>query len=271
MLYPTKVQINMDDRRRDLLNRLEVAAKKPVCTDDDLVSLNDDFFSLGFQILYGLPEELQFRAAFHMCERYLPIFEKKQPGSTWVRQLLGDIAEWHRVEGDATPDAPDEADSADAHYHSGFTDLLVGYRFRDHPACLAAGVCGMILSVVWARARNVFLADDPIVIQFEKEDRSWWDTWGDVDESLWPPQPESMFQMYKPEHLPLNNVAFQAVYCRECLHVVEWLRAEEVWKYPEPNDLNAMRHGLKRWEDCECTFLTPIYVERGNSPDNPSE
>ena len=261
----------MDNRRKELLNQLEAAAKKPVRTDDDLVSLNDAFHSLGFQIMYGLPQELQFRAAFHMCERYLPIFEKKQPSSTWVRQLLGDIDAWHRAEGDATPDAPDDSDSADAHYHSGFTDLLVGYRYRDHPACLAAGVCGMIIHVVWARARNVFLADDPVVIRFEKEDRAWWDTWGDVDESLWPPQPESMFQMYRTEHSAFDNVAYQAVYCRECLHVVEWLRAEEVWKYPEPDDLDAMMHGLKRWEECECTFLTPIYVERGNQLDDTPE
>lgn len=261
----------MDNRRQDLLNQLEAAAEKGVRTRDDLVSLIDALHSFCFQILYGLPEELQFRAAFHMCERYLPIFEKKQPHSTWARQLLGDIGAWHRAEGDATPDAPDDSDSADGSYQFGFGDLLVGYRHRDHPACLTAGVCGMIIHVVGARARNVFLADDPAVIRFEKEDRDWWATWGDVDEALWPPQPESMFLMYKPEHSAFDNVAFQAVYRRECLHVVEWLRAEEVWKYPEPDDLDAMRHGLKRWEDCECTFLTPTYVERGNSTDDNPE
>lgn len=261
----------MDNRRQNLVNQLEAAAEKGVRTRDDLVSLIDALHSLGFQVMYGLPEELQFRAAFHMCERYLPIFEKKQPHSTWARQLLGDIGAWHRAEGDATPDAPDDSDSADGNYQFGFGDLLVGYRHRDHPACLTAGVCGMITHVVAARARNVFLADDPEVIRFEKEDRDWWATWGDIDEALWPPQPESMFQMYRTEHSAFDNVAFQAVYCRECLHVVEWLRAEEVWKYPEPDDLDAMRHGLKRWEDCECTFLTPTYVERGNSPDDNPE
>ena len=67
----------MDNRRQDLLNRLEAAAERGVRTRDDLEALNDALHSLGFQIMYGLPEELQFRAAFHMCERYLPIFEKK--------------------------------------------------------------------------------------------------------------------------------------------------------------------------------------------------
>jgi hypothetical protein len=271
----------MENRRQDLLNQLEAATKKPVRTDDDLVSLNHEFHSLGFQILYGLPEELQFRAAFHSCERYLPIFEKKQPGSTWVRQLLGDIDAWHRAEGDATPDGPDESDSADTHYHCGFTDLLVGYRYRDHPACLTAGVCGMIIHVVWARAGNVFLADDAIAARIEQEEDAFRrmkdayyltedGTYRDEEEDG-PREPKYFHDLLKPEHSAFDNVAFQAVYCRECLHVVEWLRAEEVWKYPEPNDLDAMRHGLKRWEECECTFLTPTYVERGNTLDDTPE
>jgi tRNA A37 threonylcarbamoyladenosine biosynthesis protein TsaE len=58
-----------------------------------------------------------------------------------------------------------------------------------------------------------------------------------------------MFLMYRTEHRAFDNVAFQAVYRRECIHVVEWLRTKEAWKYPEPDDLDAMRHGLERWED----------------------
>ncbi len=54
--------------------------------------------------------------------------------------------------------------------------------------------------------------------------------------------------------------------CRECLHVVEWLRAEEVWKYPEPDDLDAMMRGLKRWEDEECTPLHPDRKELSVAP-----
>ncbi len=265
----------METRRQDLLNKLEAAANKSVRTNDDLGSLIDALHSLGFQILYGLPRELQFRAAFHMCERYLPIFEKKQPGSTWVRQLLGDIDAWHRAEGDATPDAPDDSDSADTTYHCGFSDLLVGYRHRDHPACLTAGVCGMITHVVGARARNVWLADDAIAARIEQEKdafRRMKDAYYLTEDGTYreeeedgPREPEYFYQLWKSEHNAYDNLAYQAVYCRECLHVVEWLRAEEVWKYPEPDDLDAMRHGLKRWEECECTFLTPIYVERGNS------
>jgi hypothetical protein len=74
----------MENRRKDLLNQLEAdASKVPLETGH--------FVSIAFQILYGLPMDLQLRAALHMCERYLPIHEKKLPGSAWVRRLLGDL------------------------------------------------------------------------------------------------------------------------------------------------------------------------------------
>ena len=133
----------------------------------------------------------------------------------------------------------------------------------------------MITHVVAARARNVFLADDPIVARIEREQAAYRrmkdahhlneDGTYREDDADYPPEPKYFYDLWKPEHSAFDNVAYQAVYCRECLHLVEWLRAEEIWKYPEPDDLDAMRHGLERWEECECTFLTPIYVERGKS------
>jgi hypothetical protein len=261
----------MDTRRQDLLNQLEAAATKTVRTHEDLVSLNDTFISLTFQIMYGLPEELQFRAAFHSCERYLPIFEKKQPGATWARQLLGDLDAWFRAEVDSTPEIPDDSDSADTSYQYGFTNLLVGYHYREHPACLTAGVCGMILHVVGARARNVWLADDAIAARIEQEKDAFHrmkdayylteDGTYREEEEDGPREPEYFNDLWKSEHSASDNVAYLAVYCRECQHVVEWLRAQEVWKYPEPDDLDAMMRGLKRWEDRECTPMLPERAE----------
>ncbi len=257
----------METRRHDLLSQLEAAANKSVRTHEDLVTLNDAFISLIFQIMYGLPEEFQFRAAFHMCERYLPIFEKKQPHSTWARQLLGDLCAWFRAEVDSTPEIPDDSDSADTSYQYGFTNLLVGYHYRDDPACLTAGVCGMILHVVSARAQNVFLADDPIAARIEQEKAAYHrmkdahhrneDGSYREDEEDYPPEPQYFCDLWKPEHSASDNVAYLAVYCRECLHVAEWLRAEEVWKYLEPVDLDAMMRGYERWEEGECTPLLP--------------
>lgn len=267
----------METRRRNLLNQLEAAANKSVCAHEDLVALNDAFISLTFQIMYGLPTELQLRAALHKCERYLPIFEKKQPGSSWARQLIGDMDAWFRAERDSTPEIPDDSDSADTSYQYGFTNLLVGYHYRDDPACLTAGVCGMILHVVNARAQNVFLADDPIAARIEQEKAAYHrmkdahhrneDGTYREDEEDWPPEPAYFNDLWKSEHSASDNVAFLAVYCRECRLVAEWLRAQEVWKYPEPDDLEAMKRGLKRWEEGEFTPLLPERKETSVAPE----
>jgi hypothetical protein len=192
-----------------------------------------------------------------MCERYLPIYTKKHPDATWVQTLLGDLDAWFRTEGESTPEGPDDLDSADALYRSGFTSLLVGYHHRDDPASLTAGVCGTIIYMIHARAQNAFLADDPVVIRFEKERDAWWDTWGGVEEGLWPPQPNAMRQLAQPEHRPFLNVAFDAVYRREWAIVAAWLRDKAVWQFPEPENLDAMMRGLKRWEAHEFCPMGP--------------
>ena len=222
---------------RPPLNRLEAAAQKTE-------TVAEDFLSLCFQILYGLPTELQLRAAVHMRGRYLPIHEKKWPGITWPRQLLGDIDAWFRAHEEATPDEPDDIDAADLGYQASFTDLLCAYRYRDDPACLTGGLCSTMLAVVHVRAKNVFVADDPVASRLWKEHRAW----KSIEEEHRPPQPESFHQLGQSEHSSFDNVAFDAVYRREWLRVVEWLRAEAVWKYPEPDDMDAMMRGLKRWE-----------------------
>jgi hypothetical protein len=227
----------MSDRRKDLLNRLKAAA-------DKTPRVPEDFLSLSFQILYGLPSDLQFRVAFHMYERYLPVHEKKWPGVTWPRKVLGDLDAWFRTEGEATPDEPADIDSADLGYQASFTDLLCAYRYRDDPACLTGGLCSTMLAMIHVRAENVFVADDPMAARLWKEHRAW----HMIDEERRPPEPASFNQLWQPEHNAGENVAFLAVYRREWLHVVEWLRAEAVWQYPEPGDLEAMKRGLERWE-----------------------
>jgi len=244
----------MEDRRKDLLNRLEAAAHKTPREPDD-------FLSLSFQILYGLPMELQLRAALHMFERYLPIHEKKWPGIAWPRQILADVDAWFRAEGEATPDEPDDIDAADLKYQARFTDLLFAYRYKDDPASLPAGLCSTMLGQIHARAQNVFVADDPVAAQLWKEHRAWKITWGSTEEEHRPPEPESFDQLWQPEHNAFDNVAFDAVYRREWLHVVEWLRAEAVWKYPEPDDMEAMLRGLKRWEAREFIPMGPERAE----------
>lgn len=249
----------MKNRRDNLLDQLEVAAaKKPL--------VPEDFTSLSFQILYGLPTELQFRGALHICERYLPIFERKWPNLTWCRQLISDIDAWHQAEGQGTPDVPVEADSAESAYYFGFIHLLGGYHDKDDPAVLTAGVCGTIFEAVCARAINVYLVDDAIAARIEQEQAAYLrmkdahhrnedGTYRD-DEKDYPAEPTYFYDLWSPEHNRSLNVAYDAVYRREWRHLADWLRAQEVWNYPEP-DLDAMMRGLKRWEAHEFYPMGP--------------
>jgi hypothetical protein len=230
----------MTTRRQDLLKQLEEAAVRA-----EPIDLLEQCSAIGFQVIYGLPWELQIRAACHMCEQYLPIFEAKWPGVTWPRQLIGDVDAWHRIEGRGRPDCPDEADSADGAYYFGFDFLLCAYHYKDDPVSLAAGACGTMAQAAYARASHVWLADDPVAARIEQEK----DKYYAIDEELRPSEPPSLFrELNKPAHSPYHNVAFVAVHRREWAQVAVWLRAEAVWQCPEPSDLDAVMLGLQRWE-----------------------
>jgi hypothetical protein len=229
----------METRRQELLRKLNETATG-VASED----LSSDCKTLGFQIMYGLPWELQVRAACQMCELYLPIFELKWRGVTWPRRLLGDLDAWHRVHGRGTEDTPEEADSADGAYLFCFDFLLSAYHHKDDPVSLTAGSCGTMGYAAYARARNVWLADDPVAARIEKEQSAY----HRIEEEERPPEPPSFDLLWKPEHNAHDNVAFIAVYRREWQRIAAWLRAEAVWQYPEPGNLEAMRRGLERWE-----------------------
>lgn len=205
--------------------------------------------------------------------------EKKWPDVTWPRTILADLDAWFRAEGEATPDEPADIDVADLMYEAHFTDLLCAYRYRNDPVCLTAGTCAMILGVIHARARNVFLADNPVADRLNKEKRAY-DRIKDAhhrnedgsyseDEADYPPEPAYFSDLWKPEHRSRDNVAFQAVFRREWFHVAEWLHAQVVWNYPEPDDLDTMMRGLKRWEDAWCYSLGPERADGEFHAENP--
>lgn len=229
----------MEARKHKLLRGLEEAAAGAAPE-----RASSDCKRICFQVLYWLPWELQYRAARGMCERYLPVFEAKWPGVTWPRRLLGDVDAWHRAEGRGTPDVPDNADSADTAYYFCFDFLLCAYHYKDDPVSLTANACGTMGHAAYARARNVWLADDPEAARIEQEKFAYYR----IDEEQRPSKPASFHKLWEPEHNAYDNAAFIAVYQREWLHIAEWLRAEAVCKYPEPDDLEGMRRGLERWE-----------------------
>lgn len=257
----------METRRQNLLKKLNETA-----TSAEAIGLSSKCKTICFQIMYGLPWDLQVRAACFMCERYLPIFEAKWPRATWPREILRDVDAWHRVNGRGTEDVPEGADSADSAYLFCFDFLLSAYHHRDDPVSLTSGCCGAMGYAAYARATNVWLADDAIAARIEQEKDAYHrrkdahhlneDGSYREDEEDYPPESECFYDLWKPEHNAYNNVAFIAVYRREFQQIAELLCAAEVWNYPEPDDVDAMMRGLKRWEDHE--FL-PMGPERKES------
>jgi hypothetical protein len=209
-------------------------------------SLSHDCGTICFQLMYGLPWELQLRAACFMSERYLPIFEAKKPGVTWPRQILQDVEGWHRVKGRGTPDTPEGADMADRIYTFCFDALLSAYDNKAYPPSLTAGTCCAIAQAAFARAENVWVADDPVGALIWEKTREYYRT----EEECRPSEPPFSYeQEYDPEHQTYDNVAFVAVYRREWARAAAWLNAEAVWQYPEPEDLDAMMRALQLWND----------------------
>lgn len=239
----------METRRQNLLKKLDETAASA-----EAIGLSSKCKTICFQIMYSLPWELQIRAACQMCEHYLPIFEAKWPGVAWPRQLLGDVDAWHRVNGRGTERIPEEADSADSAYLFCFDFLLSAYHHKDNPTSLTSGTCGAMGYAAYARARNVWLADDVEGALIEKKLMAYYA----IDEASRPSEPPVPERLrWDPKYNANHNVAFVAVYRREFQRIAAWLRAEAVWQYPEPEDMDAMMRGLARWEDHEFYPMGP--------------
>lgn len=262
----------METRRHELLKTLDETAASA-----EAIGLSSKCKTIGFQIMYGLPWELQIRAACVMCEHYLPIFEAKWPSEKWPREILRDVDAWHRVNGRGTERIPEEADSADSAYLFCFDFLLSAYHHKDNPTSLTAGSCGAMGYAAYARARNVWLADDAIAARIEKEKDAYHrmknahhrneDGSYREDEEDYPPEPEYFYDLWKPEHNSSHNVAFMAVYRREFQRIAAWLRSEAVWQYPEPDDMDAMMRGLARWKDHDFLPMGPERAEGEPPPE----
>ncbi len=252
-----KVQRRMDNRRQDLLKKLEETAA--AVTPERLEA---ECKAICFQILYGLPPDLQIRAGCYMLQRYLPIFEKKQPNVTWARRILEDS------DGGVMPDHPDRADSANADYWHGMSSLLRARWYKDDPARRTANACCAMANVAEARARNVWLVDDPEAASIQREEDAFWAIDQQLPADAPPPDPPALFkELESPAHGRYYNAAFIAVYRREWGIVAAWLRSEDVWQYPEPEDLDAMMQALARWQSEPLFPIAHSWEEDGYPPD----
>jgi hypothetical protein len=249
----------MDTRRHELLKKLEEAAASVPAE-----SPSYDCGAICFRVMYGLPWELQMRVACFMIERYLPIFETKHPGVTWPRQITEDVEGWHRVNGRGTEDTPEGADLADRSYTFCFHALLSAYHHKADPASLTAGTCCAIGHAAFAKAQNVWIADDPQGALMREKMLEYYTTAEDCRPSE---PPFSSEQEFDPEHHSYDNVAFVAVYRREWARAAAWLTAEAVWQYPEPDDLDAMMRALQRWNDHDHLPMGPERADPTTLPD----
>ncbi len=253
----------MDTRRLELLDRLEAAAATAMPD-----RLADDCRAICFQIVYRLPPELQIRAAGCMLQRYLPIFEKKQPNLTWPRQVLEDPDGWNVRWSHECPDYPEGADPADRHYWGAFDALFDARHYKDDPVRLAANASDTMARVAQARARNVWLADDPEAARIEKEEDAFWALHQEYRPDAPPPDPPALFkELESPAHGRYHNAAFIAVYRREWCVVAAWLRSEAVWQYPEPEDLDTMMQALANWQARGFLPMGATWEELGYPPD----
>lgn len=253
----------MTARRQELLDKLEAAAATAMPE-----RLADDCRAICFQILYALPPELQIRAASSMLQRYLPIFEKKQPSLTWARRILEDPDGWNGpVWSRVKPDYPDGADSADTDYCGAFGPFFNARQYKVDPVRLAANASDTMADVAQARARNVWLADDPEAARIEREEDAFYAVWRELPPEEQTDPPTHFKELESPAHGRYYNAAFIAVYRREWAIVAAWFRAEAVWQYPEPEDLDAMMQALAQWQARNFLPMGATWEELGYPPD----
>lgn len=238
----------MSIRRRELLQRLTETIAGAATS-----SALGDCAALCFQVMYGLPWEVQLGIARFMGEHYLPILEAKQPSVRWARALIEDVPGWYAAQGRAVPDEPESLDSADAAYMFYVASILYAYQFRSNQGSLTAACCCAITHVVHARALNVWVADDPEGVLLQDKIMELGRTGEPYPES----GPFAAGRLFAPEHQPHNNVAYVAVARREWTRVSQRLSGETVVEPPEPDDIGAVARALERWRDHEFLLMKP--------------
>lgn len=191
-----------------------------------------------FRILYGLPATIQIRLACFMMSRYLPIFEHKYPNITLPRQIFTDLAKYVEKFGRAVNIREVESFTAEVSYIRSCDSVLLAYCYQNDPFTLTSSCSCAVKSVIEARRRNVWQADDP-------------EAWDMTKQRKWPPE----------ERNPINNAAAKAVFAREWHVVVEWLTREQIWIDPDEVNLNLMEQQLEYWIDNEMVLIVPEIAE----------
>jgi hypothetical protein len=211
-------------RRAALIDRMEVEARRA----DRSVS------TTCFEILCGLPFDTQIAAAVAPMKRFLPLYERMQPGTAEPRRALDDPAAWLAANGRASPLEHDPAPLAESAFAMAFDGLLIALAYGADAYSLTSGCSYAIRMAVVARADAVWMADEPSVIE--------------------------LFEAEAPPHAvpsPFDNVAWTAVSAREWGLVASWLRRPEVVSGAEPIAPEQLAMLVSAWIDHEEIAVVP--------------
>jgi hypothetical protein len=186
-----------------------------------------------FRILYALPEEPQLGLAQTTIRRYWPHFELKWPGVSWPANVLDGLEQWVETCGRRVPAEPAETDPADAAFLFAVDAVLLAYVYRTDRLILTSSCVAAVNAAIEAQRTTAWMQDDPDAVAMWKA------------------------------HTPLpgrnvsENVAANVVAEREWTRVVNWMRDQKVWTYPDVADVAELERDLERWRDREYLLIVP--------------
>jgi hypothetical protein len=197
---------------------------------------------LCFRVLWALPAERQIESARRMLWRYLPIFEAKWPSQTAARRLLSDVGRWLTQEGYVRLDENDRFDPADVEFVYGVDALLGAAANPSQAPTLTSACVGALVGAIEARARNVWVADDPEGHAAYRRNMA-----AAEAASTAPSEPDET----------VEPVGSRAVEAREWHALLDMWRSEAIWKFPEVVDHEALARALAAWQERDHLWLLP--------------
>lgn len=210
-------------RRKELIDRLRLA----VTTDR-----SESFGELCFEILYGLPQDIQIDFCCYMIDRYLPTFEKRYPNIKWPRKVLSDLDKLIGIVEDCDLDPPEGATMDDSSFIFCFFALKNAYTYRDNMGIFTTSCVCAILSLIYAQTTNAWIKYDPEAF------------------NEWKDQKQLSIKLSDNEHII-------EVKEKERNAIIEWLKQNRVWEYPDDADLEMMKKVLEYWKEGEMSLIVP--------------
>ncbi|MFA6011875.1 MAG: hypothetical protein WC799_17925 [Desulfobacteraceae bacterium] len=198
-----------------------------------------------FKILYGLPYYLQIELCCYIINRYLPIFENRNPKIKWPHNILINIGLYFDQNGKNIPHQEEGLCLSDSLFIFCFNALLLAYCYRDNTEILTSSSSCAINASIQAMSYNAWIDDDPEALKM----------WEDGTIQI--------------ERMMYSNSAFKDVCKKEWNAVMNWLLEKKVMDYPDEVDVNKMDQFIKYWKEGELALIIPetrkLFEEKDNS------